>query len=60
MEGFLACVAMGKGGTQNAPSKSPKLKMIYQLNFPHRSMYPLPPFFVCFSVWFMSRDESIT
>ena len=42
------------------PSKSPKLKIIYQWNFPHRSMYPLFLLFVCFRVWFVSRDVTIT
>ena len=34
--------------------------MIYQWNFPHKSMYPLSPLFVRFRVWFVSCDLTMT
>ena len=42
--GFFDLCSHGGGGYKEPPSKSPKLKMIYQWNFPHRNMYPFPPF----------------
>ena len=42
-------------------SKSPtKLKVIYSWNFTHGIMYPLSPLFVCFRIWFVSRDVIMT
>ena len=50
-----------RGGTQCSPhSKSPKLKMSYQWNCPHRSMYPLSPLFSCFPVWLVSSEATMT
>ena len=60
--GFLDLCSHGvKGGTKcPPPSISPKLKMIYQWNFPHRSMYPLYPLFACFPVWLVSSQVTVT
>ena len=58
--GILACISMEGGGSHKAPpSKSPKLKMIYQWNFPHRTMYTLPPLFACLRFWFVICDVTM-
>ena len=54
---FLACVAMGVA--QSALLKISKTKNDLSINFPHRSMYPLSPFFACFPAWFVSRDVTM-
>ena len=47
--------------TQSAFSDLPSLKIpiIYQWNFPHKSMDYLSPLLACFRVWFVSRDVTL-